>query len=125
MNYLHFFTLVGLSWFLIWLYRITTGTDIKFLCFDTSKHITWIYLHVIIYILAGYIVNIEQQKLVFLVYVIFEVVEYVGKRVGVGYLNNTLDLPNAYIVIHDIILNMAAQIVGLALSERLQILIKR
>ena len=124
MNCLQFYSMTGGVWFSMWLYRIKKGEDIKFLYFDTSKHNTWIYLHIIMYILAGYIVNIKEQKLVCLFYIIFEVFEYVGKRVNVGYLNNTLNLPNRYIIIHDITMNLAAQIVGLALSERLQIIIK-
>lgn len=67
--------------------------------------------------------QIERPKKVVLVYLIFEVFEYVAKSVGIGYLNNTLNLQNGYIVIHDIIMNIAAQIVGLALSQWLQIII--
>lgn len=68
-------------------------------------------------------VKLKDQKKVVLVYLFFEIFEYFGKSRGIGYLNNTLNLPNGYIVIHDTIMNIAAQTVGLALSQRLQIII--
>ena len=119
-----FYSLFGSGWLLIWFYRLITKQDINLRILNTATHKTWIQLHIFMYFLAGYKVQLKDQKKVFLIYFLFEMIEYSGKKIGIPYLNNTLDLPNHQIVIHDIIMNASCQLVGLALSERLQILIK-
>ena len=110
-------------WLVLWLIRLFLGHDITFLGLNTSDHRTWIYLHVIIYSTAGFIVRLDHQKYICTSFILFELCEYLGCKYGISYLNNTLDLPNNLIPIHDIIMNLAAQFVGLALSERLQLLL--
>lgn len=125
MEVLKFYSIIGFSWLLVWLYRLKFREDINISIFNTGEHITWIYLHIITYVSAGYLINIDQQIIVFIIYLLFEIFEYIGKRNSINFLNNTLDLENYKILIHDIIMNLSAQIIGLALSERLQIIIKR
>ncbi len=86
--------------------------------FTQSKYF-WIILHVLWFMWGGFILPMNYQLFLLFFSIIFEALEIVGCSYTKHLCSNLHPTNKKKVMIHDIIMNLSAQIVGISLSGRL------
>ena len=104
--------------------RIVMQKELKIGSLGTANPSVWLYLHVFYFIIGGYFVDLSQQWHIICITLLFELLElsvyYAQKTTKTNLFMGSSLSKNPYKVsMHNIIMNISSQIVGLSLSNRL------